>query len=101
MDKYFKIQKLVELQKERKEKLEKIFLEVLEFLPKFEVEFASQERVNYKSMSKETLENPSISFLVKVKIKDKSSVKFVVSQHKEKILEEYSKIFAADILVLS
>jgi hypothetical protein len=42
-----------------------------------------------------------ISFLVKVKVKDKSSVKFVVNQNKEKITEAYSVIFPNDILIIN
>ncbi len=97
MDKYFKIQKLVELQKERKEKLEKVLQEVLGFVPKFELDFRLQEKINYKNMG---VESESVSFLLKMKIQDKSSVKFVVNQNKQKISEEYSKIFVQDIFLI-
>ena len=97
MDKYFKIQRLVEMQKERKEKLEEVLPTVLGFLPKFEIDFRLQEK-----MSLHTLGGVyDVSFVVKLKIQDKSSVKFVVNQKKQKILEEYSKIFVKDILVVN
>lgn len=98
MDKYFKIQKLVELQKERKEKLEQVLRQSLGFLPKFEIDFRFQERFNYKNMSSESVD---VEFVVKIKIKDRSSIRFVVQQNKQKILEEYSKIFAKDVLVIN
>ncbi len=99
MDKYFKIQKLVELQKERKEKLEKVFLEVLEFLPKYEMDFRLEDK--RKDLGDLKIKSEEISFLVKIKIKDKSSIKFVVSRNKTKILEGYSKIFVNDFLIIN
>ncbi len=95
MDKYFKIQKLLDLQKERKLAVEKSFLETLGFLPKIEIDFKLQEKMNYENISN----NKEISFLIKIKIKDKSSVKFVVNQNKQKILGCYSKIFPKDFLI--
>lgn len=94
MDKYFKIQKVVEVQKERKEKLEQVFGYVLGFLPKYDLEFINQNKLNYKNMTEEFV------FLLKIKIKDRSSIKFIISQKKENILEEYSKIFPQDILTI-
>ena len=98
MDKYFKIQKLVDLQKERKEGVEKAFESVLKFLPKMEIDFRFQNKLSYKNLN---IESEDVDFLVKLKLKDKSSMKFVVNQNKEKILEEYSKIFPEDILIIS
>jgi hypothetical protein len=97
MDKYFKIQKLVELQKDRKEKLESIFQDCLGFLPILETEF----KLDTKRKSLVDVDMNEISFLVKVKVKDKSSVKFVVNQNKEKITEAYSVIFPNDILIIN
>jgi len=99
MDKYFKIQRLLELQKDRKASIEKVFVGVLGFLPKFEVECRLEDK--RKDLLKLTIENEDISFLVKIKIKDKSSVNFVVNQNKTKILEEYSKIFINDFLIIN
>jgi hypothetical protein len=96
MDKYSKIQKLVELQKERSQKLKEIFQKVLGLEPGFEVDFVLYEKLNYKKL--ETI-NLKPGFLVKLKVKDKSSVKFVVLNKKEKILEEYSNVFPDDCLV--
>jgi hypothetical protein len=98
MDKYFKIQKLVELQKERKEKVEEILLATLGFLPKFEIDFRLENKVNYENIA---IKNVNVPFVVKVKIKDKSSIKFVVNQNKQKILEGYSKIFVKDKLLIN
>jgi hypothetical protein len=98
MDKYFKIQKLVELQRERKENLEKVFESVLGFLPKFEIDFRFQNKFGFENIN---IKNEDVEFLIKIKIMDKSSVKFVVNQNKQKILEEYSKIFAKDILIIN
>lgn len=91
LDKYFKFQKLVEAQKERKQKLDQVLQEVLGFLPKYEVEFLNQDKLNYKNLDQE------IVFLIKVKIKDKSSVKFVVLKNQEKISEGFQKFFPKDI----
>lgn len=97
MDKYFKIQRLVEMQKERKEAVEKVFLEVLGFVPKFEIDFKLEGKMD----SYTALGMSEADFVVRVQVKDKSSVKFVVDQNKQKILEMYSKIFAMDILLLN
>jgi NAD-specific glutamate dehydrogenase len=99
MDKYFTIQRLIEIQKERKEAVEKVFIDVLSFLPKFEIDFRLEDK--RKDLLKLNIKNQGISFLVKIKLKDKSSVKFVVNQNKQKILEEYSKIFVKDFLVIN
>ena len=97
MDKYFKIQKLVELQKDRKEKLENAFQSSLGFLPILEIELKLDSKRNNLVDGNVS----EISFFVKAKVKDKSSIKFIVKQNKEKILESYSKIFPNDILIVN
>jgi hypothetical protein len=97
MDKYFKIQKLVDLQKERKDGVEKVFESVLKFLSKMEIDFRFQNKLSYKNLE---IESVDVDFLVKVKLKDRSSVKFIVKQNQQKIIEEYSKLFPKDILII-
>lgn len=97
MDKYFKIQKLVEMQKERKERIEKIFVEIFGFLPKFELAFQSTEKISYKNITDEE----KIFFNVKMKVRDKSSVKFAVVANKQKIVDVYRQSFVGDSLIIS
>ena len=62
------------------------------------IDFRLESKMNYENMGIKSIDVP---FVVKVKIKDKSSVKFVVGQNKQKILEGYSKIFERDILLIN
>ena len=83
LDKYSKIQDLIDQQKKKNEKLISCFETVLNFLPKMEINFGKVG-----------------NGVIKIKIKDKSSVKFVVLQNQEKIKEEFKKCYK-DILIIN
>jgi hypothetical protein len=75
LDKYSKIQSLID---EQRVKCEKI-LEILEnlFVSELKLEKKPNVEINF------TRDN-----LIKIQVKDKSSVKFLVLKHKERICEE-------------
>ncbi len=80
LDKYSKIQSLID---EQKVKCEKI-LEILEnvFVGELKLEKKPNVEVNFAKDN-----------LIKVQVKDKSSVKFLVLKNKERICEEYNKFY--------
>jgi hypothetical protein len=82
LDKYSKIQSLIDEQKKKNQKLLECFETVLNFLPKMEIDFG---KVGNE--------------VIKIKIQDKSSVKFVVLQNQEKIKKEFKKYYS-DILII-
>ncbi len=82
MDKYSKIQDLIDLQKKKKEILLQVFFDVLKFQPKLEVAFGKIGED-----------------VIRVKIIDKSSVKFIVLQNKEKLVNGFNTKFK-DLLIL-
>jgi hypothetical protein len=73
MDKYFKIENLINEQKKKKEKILEIFQSVLGFSPKIEIVFGT---INSEK--------------IKIKIIDKSSVRFIVLQKKEEIVKSFN-----------
>jgi hypothetical protein len=84
---------LVEEQKTRKVDLEKIFLHIFTFTPKFSLEFSLMDKVNYDNVGEK------IHFKVVVKIIDKSSLRFVAKQKEFLVKEEYKKKHSGDVLI--
>ena len=96
LDKYSRIQDIVNQQKAKYERIlgifEKMFVAELGLseVPKIEVEFGKTDKhINGK-----------VSDNIKIKIVDKSSVKFVVIQSKEKLLKMFKQEFPNDLFKL-
>lgn len=82
MDKYSKIQDLIDEQRKKKEKILEIFESVLSFLPKLEIVFGTTD-----------------SEKIKIKIIDKSSVRFIVLHNKEKIIGCFEKTYEDKLII--
>lgn len=90
LDKYSKIQNLIDLQKQKKNKIveifENLFVVALKFekIPVIEIVFAHKNDNH-----------------ITIKIKDKSSVKFVVLKYSDNIKNEFQKIYPQEVMIIS
>lgn len=91
LDKYHKIQDLIDRQKKKKQYLESIFENI------FNIDLKMPEKIKYDVIFGTESNGDSE---IKVKIKDKSSVKFLIEKHKQKIIDVYLGEFPKDIIII-
>lgn len=89
LNKYSRIQDLIDRQKEKKQYLEEVFLNI------FNTELTLPEKVKYEVVFG-TEQNGNSE--VKVKIKDRSSVKFVVEKNKQRVIDKYLEKYSKDVI---